>query len=425
MITISKNERIIEREIYIEQIKDFIDKPFIKIICGLRRSGKSSILNLIMSEVLKTSDEAHIIRINFEEIENQWIKSNDQLNEYLLSKIKDDGRYYLFLGEPQVVEGWEKSVNGFRLKNSDIYITGSNSKLLSGEFATLLGGRYVTFDIHGLSFKEFLTFRKEYGLGTADDDKELLEYITTGGFPVLSTMAFGPSAAKRIIEDINASAVLKDVIERKKLRNPELLKKLVAFVYDNVGSPVSVNSISKYLKNEKVGGDNSTISEYLGYLADAYIIHRARKYDIKGKALLESNEKLYLGEHSLQYALFGVRPGARAGIIENIVYLELKRRGYKVCTGNLKTMYRNSEGKREYKTLEVDFVAEKNKNKIYIQVCLEFANYETTKSREFAPLMEINDHYQKYVVTLDPMWQADENGVKGIHLKDFLLKDNY
>ncbi|MCL2798106.1 MAG: ATP-binding protein [Firmicutes bacterium] len=421
----SENEKIIEREIYIEQIKDFIDKPFIKIICGLRRSGKSSVLNLIIREVLKISDETHIIRLNFEEIENQWIKTSDQLNEYLLSRVKDDGKYYLFLDEPQEVVGWEKSVNGFRLKNSDIYITGSNSKLLSGEFSTLLGGRYVSFVIHSLSFGEFLKFRSEYGIGSDDASKELLNYITIGGFPVLSTMMFGAAATKRIIEDINSSAILKDVIERKKIRSPELLKKLIAFVYDNVGSPVSINSIVKYLKNEKVACHPSTISEYLGYLAEAYIIHRVQRYDIRGKALLESNEKFYLGEHSLQYALFGIRAAARQGIVENIVYLELLRRGYSVYSGNLKKMFRNAEGNREYKTLEVDFVAKKDNGKIYVQACLEFTNYESTKTREFAPLMEIDDHYPKYVVTLDPMWQADENGVKGIHLKDFLLKDSF
>ena len=420
------NETYIEREIYTEQIKDFIDKPFVKIICGLRRSGKSSVLNLVMQEVKKRTDEAHIIYINFEEVENQWLKTSDILNEYLLSKIKDGGRYYLFLDETQMVEGWEKSVNGFRLKNTDIYVTGSNSKLLSSEFSTLLSGRYVTFDIHSLSFKEFIKFRKACGLGTGDDLKELSEYITTGGFPVFSTTALAPSTVKKIIEDINSSAVLRDVIERKKIRNTELLKRLIAFVYDNVGKIVSINSIVKYLKDEKAGADSITVAEYLGYMEEAYIIHRVQRYDVKGKALLESNEKYYLGEHSLQYALFGVRNDNRAGIIENIVYLELLRRGYKVYVGSIAVIKRDDEGKRTYKTLEIDFVAQKDydKERVYIQVCLEYRSYESTREREFAPLLEINDHHHKYVVTLDPIWQANENGVKGIHLKDFLLTES-
>jgi predicted AAA+ superfamily ATPase len=423
-VIMTENEILIERKIYTEQIKDFIDKPFIKIICGLRRSGKSSVMKLIMNEVLPRTDSEHIIHINFEEVENQWIKTSDQLNEYLLSKFKDDKKYYLFIDEPQIVEGWEKSINGFRLKNTDIYITGSNSKLLSSEFSTLIGGRFVVFDIHSLSFKEFKNFRTKCGLSTSDDEKELSAYISVGGFPVLSTTAFPPSAIKRIIEDINSSAVLKDVIERKKIRNPELLRKLLAFVYDNVGSPVSINSIVKYLKNEKTGGDPNTISEYLGNIAEAFIVHKVQRYDIKGKALLESNDKYYLGEHSLGYALFGLRPSNRAGIVENIVFLELLRRGYNVTVGSLEVAYRDDDGKRKYKTLEIDFIAEKDGSKVYVQVCLEFSNYESTKKREFAPLLEINDHYPKYVVTLDPLWQADENGVKGIHLKDFLLKEN-
>ncbi|MDR0696541.1 MAG: ATP-binding protein [Christensenellaceae bacterium] len=417
-----KMNKTIEREVYTEQIKDFINKPLIKIITGLRRSGKSYVLNLVIQEVAERVDAEHIIRINFEDVENQWIKTNAQLNEHILSFIKDDKRYYLFLDEPQLVDGWEKSVNGFRLKNTDIYITGANSKLLSGEFATLLAGRYVTFYIHGLSLREFIKFRKAYGIGTDDESKELDDYIEIGGFPILSTMKFTPNAARRIIQDINSSAVLKDVIERKKLRNPELLKKLVAFVYENIGSSVSVSSIVKYLKDEKVGGDPSTITEYLGHLEDAFIVHSVQKFDVKGKALLKTNEKFYLGEHSLQYALFGDRPSNSGKIIENIVYLELLRRGYNVTVGNIQVVTRDENGKRVTKTLEIDFVAEKYRSYIYVQVCLEFTDYTKTKVREFAPLLAINDHYPKYVVTLDHMWQADENGVKGIHLKDFLLK---
>jgi predicted AAA+ superfamily ATPase len=239
-------------------------------------------------------------------------------------------------------------------------------------------------------------------------------------------MAFTPSAARRTIEDINSSAVLRDVIERKKIRNPELLKRLLAFVYDNVGKLISINSIAKYLKDKKAGADSNTVAEYLGYLAEAFIVHRVQRYDVKGKSLLESPEKFYLGEHSLQYALFGVRPDNRSGIIENIVYLELLRRGFKVTVGSVSVMEKDKDGKRTFKTLEIDFVAEKDvdKDKVYVQVCLEFTNYESTFEREFAPLLEINDHYPKYVVTLDRMWQADEKGVKGIHLKDFLLKDS-
>ncbi|MDR0751342.1 MAG: ATP-binding protein [Christensenellaceae bacterium] len=417
-----KPDKIVEREVYTDRIKDFIDKPLIKIITGLHRSGKSNVLNLVMQEIAQCVDAEHIIRINFEDVENQWIKTNLQLNEHILSFIKDNKCYYLFLNEPQLVDGWEKSVNGFRLKNTDIYITGSNSKLLSGEFATLLAGRYVKFDIHGLSLREFIKFRNAYGIGTDDENKELDDYIEIGGFPLLSTMKFTPDAAHSIIQDINSSAVIKDVIERKKLRNPELLKKLVAFVYDNIGNSISVSSITKYLKDEETCSDPNTITEYLGYLEDAFIVHRVQKFDVKGKTLLKTNDKFYLGEHSLQYALFGSKPSNKGKIIENIVYLELLRRKYNVTVGNIQVAMHDKNNKRITKTLEIDFAAEKYGSYIYVQVCLEFSDYTKTKVREFAPLLAINNHYPKYVVTLDRMWRADENGVKGIHLKDFLLK---
>ena len=406
--------KTILRPDYLEKIKGFIDKPFIKIITGIRRSGKSELLKMLRAQALNKTDESRIIYINFEDADYQDLVSSRELNVYFKNRIKDDGIYYVFLDEIQEVRDWEKAINSLRLKNADIYITGSNSKIMSNELATLLGGRTVSFDIFTLSFSEFIDFRKNSGLSDGGDlDAELHAYIRLGGFPALSVNGYGDTEARKIVEDINSAALIRDVILRYKIRRPQLLEKIVAFMYDNVGNITSIASVCKYLKGQGRSSDPETIANYVKYLEDAYIIKRARRYDIKGKKLLETLDKYYLGDHSLQYAIRGIRADKVQGILENIVFMELSRRGYNVYVGKI-------NGDRE-----IDFVAEKNGGgKIYVQTCVEFLNKETYR-REFSPLTAIKDSYPKYVVTLDKYWQADENGVRGIHLKDFLLKQEY
>lgn len=401
----------IERMIYTNRIKGFFDKELVKIITGIRRCGKSEVLKLVKQEALKTTDEAHIIFINFEDAEFDEIVSYRDLNEFITGKMKDDKRYYIFLDEIQRIDQWEKTVNSLRLKNTDIYITGSNSQLLSGELATLLAGRYVAFEINTLSFAEFTQFRKECGVKSEAD--ELDDYIKIGGFPLLSVSQFTEEQSRQIVMDIHSSAVLKDVAVRNKIKNIPLLERIIAFIYDNVGNLVSVRRIADYLKSNGGGADSETVSSYIGYLEKACIIRKVSRYDIKGKKLLESNDKYYLADHSLQYVIRDMRRTNLPGILENIVYNELIRRDYKVYVGKIAAK-------------EIDFIAEKinGGEKVYVQVCVEFSSKETL-DREFLPLTGIKDHYPKYVVTLDKYWKEDRLGVTGIHLKDFLLKESY
>jgi predicted AAA+ superfamily ATPase len=407
--------KLIKRKVYTDKIKDFLDKEQIKIITGVRRCGKSEILKLVKQEALKITDESHIIFINFEDSEFDDIKTYKELNKHIADKMKDDKKYYIFLDEIQMVGAWEKAVNSLRLKNTDIYITGSNSQLLSGELATLLAGRYVAFEVNTLSFSEFIHFRAEF-LIMEKPDNQIDEYIRIGGFPLLSTVKYSDSQIRQIVTDIQSSAVLKDVVARNKIKNIPLLERIIAFIYDNVGNLVSIRKIADYLKSNGGGADFETISSYVGYLEKACIIKKVSRFDIKGKKLLESNDKFYLADHSLQYAVRDMKRTNLPGILENIVYNELIRRDYKVYVGK---MSKNDNR-------EIDFVAEKinGGERVYIQVCTEYGSKETM-DREFTPLTEIKDHYPKYVVTLDRFWQENRNGVVGIHLKDFLLKENF
>lgn len=418
------NEPLFSRDNYLANIQGLIGSEDVKIIMGVRRSGKSQLLKLLRNKVLEITDDSHVLYFNFEDLRYASLTASaTAMHDHVLSLMKDDGRYYLFLDEIQEVAEWEKAVNSLRLKSTDIYITGSNSKIFSGQLSTYLTGRCFPISISPLSFAEFVEFRKQSGLSGLKDclkpgypdyeqamKEELNAYILIGGFPLLSTHEYSQSEIKTLVEDIHSTAVLRDVVQRNNIRNVQLLDKIVSFIYDNVGSLISITSIYKYLKSQKRGAEYETIANYLTYLEEAFIIKRAQRFDVKGKKLLETNDKYYLADHSLQYAVRGVRGDRVQGVLENIVFMELVRRGYKVYVGK-------TDGEKE-----IDFVAEKDGGYVYVQVCLEFTNYESTKAREFAPLMEIKDHYPKYVVTLDPMWQVDENGVRGIHLKDFLLK---
>jgi len=406
-------EKLIERKIYTDKIKGFFDKEQIKIITGIRRCGKSGILNLVVQEAKRHTDEEHIIYINFEDSEFDDIVSYKELNKYIKERMKDDGRYYIFLDEVQAVTGWEKAVNSLRLKNTDIYISGSNSRLLSEEMATLLAGRYVAFEARTLSFEEFILFRKESGIVEENlyGMYDMLEkYIRRGGFPLLSVFSFTDEQARQIISDIHTSVVHKDVVGRYKVKNAPLLNRVIAFIFDNVGRIVSIRKITDYLKSNGTVADFETISNYVGHLEKACIIKKVDKYDVKGKNLLDSNDKYYLADHSLQYAVRGMKRTNLPGILENIVHNDLVRRGYKVCSGRVGTK-------------EIDFIAENiDGEKVYVQVCTEYGN-EGTMEREFSPLEQIKDHYPKYVVTMDTHWKEDRNGVAGIHLSDFLLKE--
>ena len=402
------DDKTIKRPNYLDEIQEFIDKPEVKIITGLRRSGKTELLKMIRDEIKRRVNDSHIVYMNFEDMDFESIASSKELNSYLKEKIKGNERYYILFDEIQLVKDWEKSVNGLRLKNCDIYITGSNSKIISEELATLLGGRTVSFRIHTLSFKEFVEFRKINEFGSEDLMAELEAFIRIGGFPRLSVIKYSENAAREVVKEINSTALLKDVVVRHKIRQPQLLDKLVAFLYDNVGNLFSVRSIVNYMKSQGRKADPETIANYMHYLEDGFLIQRAQRYDVKGRKLLETNDKYYLSDHSQQYAVRGYREDKIQGILENIVFNELVRCKYKVYVG-------------KFDTREIDFVAEKlSGEKIYVQVCLEFTTKDVYE-REFGPLKEIKDNFPKYVVSLDKFAARNDQGIIGINLKDFLL----
>jgi len=403
-------ETLYARKLYTDRIQGFVGKDVIKIIAGVRRCGKSEILKLIRNEIAKSVGEDRIIFINFESLEFDFIKTYLDLHRYVEEKILDGQKYYLFFDEIQSVLEWERAVNSLRLKNTDIYITGSNSKLLSGELATLLGGRTVSFEIAPLTFGEFLDFHSA-AVKKLSVSEMLMRYISFGGFPFVALNDFSEEQADLVVRGIHSDTVLKDVISRNSIKNANLLEKIIAYFYDNIGQVTSLRKIAEYISGgdkRKAAVNLETVKNYVGYLETAYIIRKAPRYDIKGKKVFETNDKYYLADHSLAYVIKDRARVNRGGILENIVFNELSVRSYKVYVGVLGAK-------------EIDFIAEKKGERIYVQVCLEFTSDEV-KSREFSPLKEIGDNYPKYVVSTDGNANGSADGIIGLHLKDFLTQ---
>ena len=403
---------MINREQYMEQIVPFIDKPFVKVITGIRRSGKSVVLRLIRDELLRRGvREERIIYLNFESF--QWIdlKEAKALYAYIRGQAGDAGKYYILLDEIQEVDGWEKVVNSLLVDlDTDIYVTGSNSRMLSSELATYLTGRYVAFHVMTLSFREYLTFHDlQANDPTLNRKEEFQKYLRMGGFPAIHTADYGYEAIYKIVYDIYSSVILRDTVQRHNIRNVELLERVVKFVFDNIGNKLNAKNIADYFKSQQRKVDMNTIYNYLNALESAFIIRRIPRYDIKGKEILQTNEKYFVSDLSLIYSVMGYRDRLIAGMLENLVCLELKRRGYEVYVG-----------KQDDK--EVDFVAIRREEKIYVQVTYQLAS-QATVEREFAPLLAINDHYPKYVVSMDSLWQDNVEGVRHRHIADFLLDD--
>ena len=348
---------MVKRELYLNQIRPFIDKPFIKVITGIRRSGKSQILMMLRDELKERGvKEEQILYINFESYEYADIEDDKQLYQFVRQRIIPNAKTYIMLDEIQVVQRWEKVVNSFMVDfDCDVYITGSNSKLLSSELATFIAGRYIELTVYPLSFAETFDFYKAMGSVERDKKEAFNRFARIGGFPALYIADFSEADALKIVGDISSSAILKDIVARHKIRNVALLEKIMQYVFDNIGNTFSAKKISDYFKSEKRTVDIETIYNYLSYLEDAFIIHRVPRYDVRGKEILKTNEKFYLGDHALKYAVLGYNETAVSGVLENIVFLELKRRGYKVNIGKLDDK-------------EIDFVAEKNGAKVYIQV---------------------------------------------------------
>lgn len=403
---------MIFRARYIEILRNFIDKPLIKVITGIRRSGKSTVLNLLKEELLQRGvKEQQIIAVNFESFAFSELTDNQKLYAYVQEKIQLTDRYYLILDEIQEVQAWEKAVNAFLVDfNVDVYLTGSNSHLLSSELATHVAGRYVQIPVYTLSYAEYLDFTKHYApQKLIDKANSFQDYLIKGGFPVIHTTNYDEETAYRVVYDIYSSVILRDTVQRYKIRDLELLERIIKYAFDNVGNTFSGKNVADFFKNQQRKIDINTVYNYLNALEGAYILHRVSRYDIKGKEILKTQEKFYVGDVSLLYATMGFRSRMISGILENIVFLELKRRGFQVYIGKLDTK-------------EIDFVAERQGEKIYVQVAYKLES-EQTIEREFGALLSIDDQYPKYVVTMDSLWKDSIEGVKHLYISDFLLTE--
>ncbi|MFY9118541.1 MAG: ATP-binding protein [Dysgonamonadaceae bacterium] len=404
---------MIERDFYIAQLENFIDKPFVKIITGIRRSGKSSILKLFKERlVVKGVSAEHIVYVNFESFVYADLRTAENLYNYLVPKLASaNEKSYLLLDEIQEVKEWEKCVNSLLVDfNIDIYLTGSNSHLLSSELATFLAGRYVEIPVFTLSFKEYLRFRSSFSKSEEPNNKEaFVRYLRLGGFPAIHIAEYTEESAYKIVYDIYSSIILRDTVQRYNIRNVELLERVVRYVFDNIGNTFSGKNVADYFKSQQRKIDINTVYNYLNALEGAYIIYRVPRYDVKGKEILKTQEKYYLSDISLLYATMGYKDRMVSGVLENIVFLELKRRNYAVYTGK-------SDSR------EIDFIAEKQGEKLYVQVAYKLESRETV-DREFSPLLDIKDQYPKYVVTMDDFWKENVGGVQHFHISDFLLME--
>lgn len=403
---------MIYRPMYVDKIMAYVDTPFVKILTGVRRCGKSTILRMII-EKLKTErniPEERIVSCRFDSMEFDDMTSK-QMYEYLKEKLVIGEKTYLFLDEIQEITNWEKVVNSLASDfDVDIYITGSNSRMMSSEISTYLTGRYISFRIFTLSFSEYLMFRSKYA-DVGDPKTELLNYVRLGGFPATHLQEYSQEEIYTIVRDIYNSTVFSDIVKRNQVRKIDQLERVVKYTFNNVGNTFSAKSIADYLKSERRTIDNETVYGYLEKLEKAYLLHRCSRYDLQGKEILKTQEKFYLADVALRYSVLGYNSDSVASSLENIVYLELCRRGYSVNVG------KNADG-------EIDFVAVRQNEKLYIQVA-QTINSEKTAKREYERLIEIHDNYPKYVLTTDEFAGGNYEGIRTMHVADFLLSSEY
>ena len=399
---------MIVRPHYLDELKKYRDVPLVKILAGIRRCGKSTILDMLREDLLANGVRPEqIIERRYTSLDLGDLPSAKDMYQDIKADLNAAGRNYLLLDEVQEIEGWEKAINSLlELGNTDIYVTGSNSKLMSSEISTYLTGRYVTIPVFPLSFEEYLTFKA----GSSLSQKELLnEYIRYGGFPIVALGTYDERTAYQIVEGIYHSVISNDIARRHSITNQELFNRVVRFIIENVGKNFSANSIVKFLKSEGRSLTVETIYNYLEWLEKAFVIYRCQRYDLQGKAVLKTQEKFYLADPALKYCMMGFNPKSIASMLENIVYFELRRRGYDVYVG-------------KNETKEIDFVAVRRDERVYVQVCRELPD---ASDREIVNLLEIKDHYPKYVVTMDELAGGNVEGVRIVHLADFLLSAQY
>ena len=402
---------MLKRDEYIKQIVPFIDKDVIKVLTGIRRSGKSVMLKLLMEELKNRGiNENQFIYINFENLKYRNLKNYERLYDFILNKVDDKYKsYYIFLDEIQEVEEWERCVNSLRVDedfNFDIYITGSNAKLLSGELSTYLAGRYIEFVVYPFSFKEFFEIMKEKNK-EIDLKESFQDYVKFGGMPFLHNLDYNFEASMQYLQDLYASIILKDITQRNNIRDTDLLERIINYVVMNIGNTFSATSISKFFKSENRKVATETILNYIKACEEAFLIYRVARNDLLGKKILNVNEKYYIADHGIREAIMENNQKNINQILENIVYFEMLRRGYNVKIGKVDN-------------LEVDFVCKKNDETMYIQVSYLLAS-EDTKEREFSVLENIKDNYPKYVLSMDE-FDMSRNGIKHVNLIEFLVK---
>ena len=403
----------IKRDIYLQKLINRMHNGMIKVITGIRRSGKSYLLFTIFRNYLKSQGVAdnNIIAIELDMFENEKYRDAHTLLEYTKSRMTDEGDYYIFLDEIQEVEEWERCVNSLRVDedfNFDIYITGSNAKLLSGELSTYLAGRYIEFVVYPFSFKEFFEIMQEKNQEIKV--KEAFQnYVKFGGMPFLHNLNYNYEASMQYLQDLYASIILKDITQRNNIRDTDLLERIINYIIINIGNTFSATSISKFFKSENRKVAIETILNYIKACEEAFLVYRVARNDLLGKKILNVNEKYYIADHGIREAIIENNQKDINQVMENIVYFEMLRRGYNVKIGKVDN-------------LEVDFVCKKNDETIYIQISYLLAS-EDTKEREFSVLENIKDNYPKYVLSMDE-FDMSRNGIKHVNLIEFLTKDS-
>ena len=403
---------MIKRETYMSRIRPFIGNDLVKVMTGIRRSGKSVMLELIKEELTESGVPAgQFISINFEDMRNTRLLTADALHKEIMKRAeKIEGKAYLFFDEIQEVADWEKCINSLRISlDCDIYITGSNAKLLSGELATYLGGRYVEFVIYPFSFSEFLELFHTVD-PNATIQQSFQKYLLSGGMPYLANLRYAEEPSQQYLTDVFNSVQLKDIVKRNKVRDVDLLERIIAYAMANVGTAFSATSLVKFLKSEQRTVAAETVQNYIKYCCDAYLLYQVKREDLQGKQILSSNEKYYIADHGIREAVFGGNMRDVNLILENIVHMELLRRGYKVTVGRF--------GDRE-----IDFVCHRRREKLYVQVAYLLAT-EDTVMREFGVYDLIRDNFPKYVVTMDEI-DMSQNGIKHRNIRDFLTAEEW
>lgn len=403
---------MIKRESYMRRIRPFINGELVKVMTGIRRSGKSVMLELVKQELLEMGVRAEqFISINFEDMRYLHLCTAQVLHQEILTRAEGiAGKVYLFFDEIQEVKDWEKCVNSLRVAlDCDIYITGSNAKLLSGELATYLGGRYVEFVIYPFSFAEFLElYRPTTPQATVQQCFQ--QYLRFGGMPYLSRLNYQEEPVRQYLSDLYDSVQLKDIVKRNKVRDVDLLERILAYVMANVGTTFSAGSLTKFFKSEQRSVSPETVLNYIRYCCDAYLFYQVKRQDLQGKQILATSEKYYIADHGIREAVFGGNMRDINLVLENIVFLELLRRGYTVTVGKA--------GERE-----VDFVCDKRGEKLYVQVTYLLASEETV-AREFGVYDGIRDNFPKYVVSMDEL-DLSRSGIKHRNIRDFLLAERW